>query len=154
MEKYVGERAKDLIKTVDLPKMIRDILSAPNFEDILVEKLTKLAATEDGKMLNMMAPMFGGIKGLVPKIKPMIVGFAADMGDLLVDNFDPLKMIPIDKVRAEIERLMEEKLKLLTPESVKTLMEEVIRSHLGWLIVWGNVFGSLIGVVSVAFGYP
>ena len=42
----------------------------------------------------------------------------------------------------------------LTPEKVKTLMEEVIRTHLGWLIVWGNVFGSLIGVVSVALGYP
>jgi hypothetical protein len=33
------------------------------------------------------------------------------------------------------------------------LMEEVIRKHLGWLIMWGNVFGGLIGIVSLACGY-
>ena len=32
------------------------------------------------------------------------------------------------------------------------LMESVIREHLGWLIVWGNVFGALIGIISQAAG--
>ena len=49
---------------------------------------------------------------------------------------------------------MTEKLKELTPEKVKGLMEEVIRTHLGWLVVWGNVFGSLIGILSTIAGYP
>ncbi len=49
---------------------------------------------------------------------------------------------------------MTEKLQELTPEKVKELMEDVIRTHLGWLVVWGNVFGSLIGLASVALGYP
>ena len=35
----------------------------------------------------------------------------------------------------------------------KALMEEVIRKHLGWLIVWGNVFGGFIGLVSLLVGY-
>ena len=48
---------------------------------------------------------------------------------------------------------MTEKLQLLTADRVKELMEEVIRDHLGWLIVWGNVFGGVIGVVSLAAGY-
>ena len=42
---------------------------------------------------------------------------------------------------------------MLTPEIVKLMMEEVIRDHLGWLVVWGNVFGGIIGVVSLAAGY-
>jgi hypothetical protein len=29
----------------------------------------------------------------------------------------------------------------------------VMKAHLGWLVVWGNVFGGLIGVVSEAVGY-
>jgi len=49
---------------------------------------------------------------------------------------------------------MTEKLQELSPERVKLLMEEVIRTHLGWLIVWGNVFGSLIGILSKLAGYP
>ena len=40
------------------------------------------------------------------------------------------------------------RLQELTPEKVKTLMEEVIRTHLGWLIVWGNIFGGGIGVIT------
>ena len=27
------------------------------------------------------------------------------------------------------------------------MMANVIREHLGWLVVWGNVFGGLIGAV-------
>jgi len=30
---------------------------------------------------------------------------------------------------------------------------QVIREHLGWLVVWGNVFGAVIGLVSALFGY-
>jgi predicted alpha/beta superfamily hydrolase len=30
---------------------------------------------------------------------------------------------------------------------VKELVEEMIRTHLGWLIVWGNLFGGLIGLI-------
>ena len=49
---------------------------------------------------------------------------------------------------------MTEKLLELTPEIVRDLLEEVMRKHLGWLIVWGNVFGGLIGLVSTMAGYP
>lgn len=90
---------------------------------------------------------------MVPMIKPMLISFGKEMGDQLAENFDPLEYVTVDKVRAELDSLMTEKLKLLTPEIVKKLMEEVIRTHLGWLIVWGNVFGGLIGVVSQAAGY-
>ena len=42
------------------------------------------------------------------------------------------------------------KLEELTPEIVKGMMEQVMREHLGWLIVWGNIFGGAIGLVSRA----
>ena len=39
-------------------------------------------------------------------------------------------------------------------DEFRDLLEEVIRTHLGWLIVWGNVFGALIGLLSTMAGYP
>ena len=45
---------------------------------------------------------------------------------------------------------MEERLKELTAERVKGLIEAVMRAHLGWLVVWGNIFGGAIGVASEA----
>ena len=34
---------------------------------------------------------------------------------------------------------------------VKEIIQKMIRSHLGWLVVWGGVFGSLIGLASSFF---
>ena len=73
---------------------------------------------------------------------------------LLGKMFDAKSILSVDKLRTEIDTLMTEKLLELTPERVRDLLEEVIRTHLGWLVVWGNVFGSLIGVVSTMAGYP
>jgi hypothetical protein len=32
-------------------------------------------------------------------------------------------------------------------------IEAVMRAHLGWLVVWGNIFGGAIGVASELAGY-
>lgn len=55
----------------------------------------------------------------------------------------------VEVVKLEIDLLMTEKLELLTPQLVKTLIEEMIKQHLGWLIVWGNIFGGAIGILSM-----
>jgi len=67
-----------------------------------------------------------------------------------MSNFDLTKFLNISSIRTEIDKLMTTKLQELTPERVKALLETVIRSHLGWLIVWGNVFGGIIGVITIA----
>lgn len=48
----------------------------------------------------------------------------------------------VDLLRVRVDDLLTDKLQFLTPQAVKRLMEDVIREHLGWLIVWGNVFGA------------
>ena len=41
----------------------------------------------------------------------------------------------------------------LTPKMVRDLLFDVMHEHLGWLIVWGNVFGGIVGVISMAAGF-
>lgn len=36
---------------------------------------------------------------------------------------------------------------------MKKLIEVVMKTHLGWLVVWGNIFGGLIGIAAEAVGY-
>ena len=153
LEGYIRQRSRSLMESVDIGGKITDMLSKPDVDALLIEKFTAMAATPEGMMLQTMGGMFGGMAGLVPAIKPMLLGFGKEMGVMFAEKFDPMEVMSVAKVRAELESLMTEKLKLLTPEIVKNLMEEVIRSHLGWLIVWGNVFGGSIGIVCLAAGY-
>lgn len=48
-----------------------------------------------------------------------------------------------------IEGIVEARLEELTPMMVKEMLHNLMKEHLGWLVVWGGVFGGLIGLVSV-----
>ncbi|RRS30149.1 MAG: hypothetical protein P794_08315 [Epsilonproteobacteria bacterium (ex Lamellibrachia satsuma)] len=52
---------------------------------------------------------------------------------------------------ASVEGLITRRLEELTPKMVKELVQKLIKEHLGWLVVWGGVFGGLIGLVSSFF---
>jgi len=47
-----------------------------------------------------------------------------------------------------IEKIVDARLDELTPLMVKEIVQRLIREHLEWLVVWGGVFGGLIGVIS------
>jgi uncharacterized membrane protein YheB (UPF0754 family) len=47
-----------------------------------------------------------------------------------------------------IEKVIDSRLNELTPQMVKEIVQKLIKEHLGWLVVWGGVFGGLIGLAS------
>ena len=58
----------------------------------------------------------------------------------------------VGALRQQVDELLATKLEELTPQVVRQMMEDVMREHLGWLIVWGNVFGGVIGLLAHALG--
>lgn len=56
--------------------------------------------------------------------------------------------VSIKKLRIEIECLLTTKLEEISADTVKNLLERVIRDHLGWIIVWGNIFGGVVGILT------
>ena len=99
-----------------------------------------------------MLSMFGGIKALDPLkepfkekttvlVKEVIINSAPDMAELTKQSLD------IPAIRASLIDMVDQRLNDLTPAHVKTIVQDMIRQHLGWLVVWGGIFGGLIGLL-------
>lgn len=48
----------------------------------------------------------------------------------------------------KIDKIVIERLNELNAKMVKNLIQKMIKEHLGWLVVWGALFGGMIGLVS------
>ena len=56
-----------------------------------------------------------------------------------------------DDMLESIENVIDSRLDELTPAMVKDIIQRLIKEHLGWLVVWGGIFGGLIGTISSFF---
>jgi len=56
-----------------------------------------------------------------------------------------------EAIRSKLELMIDDRLNEMTPTMVKEIIQQMIRKHLGWLVVWGCVFGGLIGLAVTAF---
>ena len=51
-----------------------------------------------------------------------------------------------DGFAKKLDSLLRARLDEMTPSMIKEIMQRMIKHHLGWLVVWGGVFGGLIGL--------
>eukprot|EP00028_Trichosphaerium_sp_Am-I-7-wt_P001564 CAMPEP_0168521534 /NCGR_PEP_ID=MMETSP0405-20121227/8725_1 /TAXON_ID=498012 /ORGANISM="Trichosphaerium sp, Strain Am-I-7 wt" /LENGTH=165 /DNA_ID=CAMNT_0008542795 /DNA_START=317 /DNA_END=814 /DNA_ORIENTATION=- len=145
LSKYMSAKIGQFFGSLDIESKITGFLESEQVEEIIDNKLSELSARPEGMWLSMMGIDPANLK---PMIKPFIVGMGADIGPTLMTNIDPMSFINVEKIRQEVDNLMVTKLQELNAGRVKKLMEDVIRKHLGWLIVWGNVFGGILGLIT------
>lgn len=114
-----------------------------DFERVFDHLADAIVESPMGGMLNML----GGRKALEPLKQPIIgklKGVVAELasGDASADGSELT-----DGLVRQVEQIIDNRLAELTPQKVKEIVEAMIREHLGWLVVWGGVFGGLIGLV-------
>jgi len=161
MQSYLGQRGAELLQRY-LPVMeakLQEAADSGALDEPIVRNVDGIIAKGDamGSMLMMASMTLGGGvtggAGLLPHLKPLLVQSGAEALRALAARLDVGAMIDVGAVRGELDALMETKLEYLTAQRVKALLERIFREHLGWLIVWGAVFGGLIGIVSQAAGF-
>ena len=106
-----------------------------------------------------MLSMLGGKEALKPLKEPFIANLRSTVIDITQsDMFTDMlhkqfeKPDVISGLKADIENIIDKRLRELTPQMVKTIIQDMIRRHLGWLVVWGGFFGALIGYISASLG--
>jgi uncharacterized membrane protein YheB (UPF0754 family) len=116
----------------------------------LDELFDDLIVSIKGSSLGSMFSMIGGEKVMAP----LRVPFTAQCEKRIAGVLEEIDLTEIfeaehdfEKFRNKVEGMVDHHLDGLTPKMVKDIIERMIRSHLGWLVVWGGVFGALIGVI-------
>lgn len=101
-----------------------------------------------------MLGMFGGEKALEPLQEPFIKKMKVAINDIVhTDTFqaliqETLKNSDISEdMSKKIDSVVQARLDELNPKMVKNLVQDMIKEHLGWLVVWGGIFGGLIGLI-------
>ncbi len=90
--------------------------------------------------------MMGGKKVLQPLREPVTEKLKGVIAELA--SAQPEKNKGSDFTSTLIlqaEHIIDSRLEELTPKKVKEIVQDMIHKHLGWLVVWGGVFGGIIG---------
>ena len=143
-EEYLERFLAEQMAGEDVGEKVQKVLASDEVDAIIDRKLEELAESPQGMMIQLV-----GTQTVKPLGKQFGIGFGSEIAPLWAGGAGT----EVKAMRAQVDGLLETKLEELTPDRVKEMMEEVIREHLGWLIVWGNVFGGTIGLLSKALGY-
>jgi uncharacterized membrane protein YheB (UPF0754 family) len=134
-------------KTIDFEKILNKTDFSPAYESLK----EAVMQSSFGGMLG----MFGGESALEPlrepftkKLQASIIKISASDAFQEVVN-DALKSEDLSKdVYEKLSKIVNTRLEELTPKMVKEIIQEMIKEHLGWLVIWGAVFGGVIGYAS------
>ena len=133
-----------------LAPVIEKVDLSPSF-DSLVKVIME---SSFGGMLGML----GGEEALTPLKEPFIANMKSSLIEMTQqESFQQLLREELEQpdvmaeIQQQIEDIVQQRLDELTPQLVKEIIQEMIKKHLGWLVVWGGVFGALIGLVSATF---
>tara|TARA_A100001037_G_scaffold306312_1_gene350638 strand:+ start:3586 stop:4269 length:684 start_codon:yes stop_codon:yes gene_type:complete len=134
LENKVSLKKNDLSKELDY--------------DLIFTKLTE--AIEESSLGSMLG-MVGGKKALEPlkePVKKKIKEVVEDVSNKIVEENDKTA----ESVRKDLEEIIDQRLVELTSQHVKIIIKQMIHKHLGWLVVWGGVFGFFIGIILGVLG--
>ncbi|CAA6811899.1 MAG: Unknown protein [uncultured Sulfurovum sp.] len=134
-------------KKINLAPLVESADFSPAFDALS----SSVMESKFGDMLN----MFGGEKALenlrepfAKKLKSAVIGIVSSDSFKAQMDYHISNSSLNDDILKTLDDLITKRLNELSPKMVNELIHELIHTHLGWLIVWGAVFGGAIGLIS------
>ena len=133
---------------------LRELSSDIPYDKLFLKLKQGVIASPLGPMLQ----MFGGEQALDQLEEPVTAKMREAITEILQDEQLLARIkgkireaLPLDLLLSKVEGIVEARLAELTPELVKMIIQQMIREHLGWLVVWGGLFGGIMGMIAYIF---
>jgi uncharacterized membrane protein YheB (UPF0754 family) len=137
--------------TVNLAPVIEKVDLTPAFNHLV----TVIEQSSFGPML----AMVGGSEAIQPMKSPFIEKMKLSIQEITQsEHFNTLLREELEQpdvisgMRNKVSDIIEKRLNELTPALVKDIVQTMIKKHLGWLVVWGGIFGGSIGLIAALTG--
>jgi uncharacterized membrane protein YheB (UPF0754 family) len=129
---------------------------APVIEKVdLTPAFNHLVAVIEQSSFGPMLAMVGGSDAIQPMKSPFIEKMKLSIQEITqTEHFSTLLREELEQpdmvsgMRDKVSDIIEKRLNELTPALVKDIVQTMIRKHLGWLVVWGGIFGGSIGLIA------
>ena len=147
LKKFYEAEFSGVKQSVDFEKVLNKTDFTPAY-DSLKESIVQ---SPFGGMLG----MFGGEEALEPLREPFVEKLKKSI--IKISKSDSFQNILNETLKSEdlnesihkkISQIVDKRLNELTPKMVKEMVQNIIKEYLGWLVIWGAVFGGLIGFIS------
>ena len=120
-----------------------DMKDAIDFDRVFAGLVEAIEGSPMGSMLGML----GGKKALEPLKEPVTL----KLQEIMLEMKDTASAASEEQSLTSsfllrVEQIVDQRLDELTPVQVKNIIQEMIRKHLGWLVVWGGAVGGFIGL--------
>ena len=133
---------------------------APVIEKVdLTPAFNHLVAVIEQSSFGPMLAMVGGSEAIQPMKSPFIEKMKLSIQEITqTEQFNTLLREELEQpdmvsgMRDKVSDIIEKRLNELTPALVKDIVQTMIKKHLGWLVVWGGIFGGSIGLIAALTG--
>lgn len=131
----------------DFGPIIEETDLSPSFDALI----SAVMESSFGSMLSMV----GGKDALTPLKEPFVEKMKISLQDITKSaEFQETVHQQLSSstatgdIHEKVDGVVQKRLDELTPQLVKDIIQQMIRDHLGWLVVWGGLFGGLIGLAA------
>lgn len=147
LSRFFQDEMQSAKNTVDFEKILNKTDFTPAYNSLK----ESVMESSFGGMLG----MFGGVAALEPLKDPFTKKLQASIIDITKSKAfqevldESLKSDALsDDIYNKLSSIVDRRLNELTPVMVKVMVQNIIKEHLGWLVIWGAVFGGVIGFIS------
>ncbi len=148
---FTKEQLAKFFQEEDKKIDLAPVVNSTDFKPAFLALKQSVMESKLGEALN----FFGGEKALEPleepfskKLKSAVVKIVSSNAFKEQINHHLQNSSLNDDLIVSIETLVTKRLNDLTPKMVNDLVYELIHTHLGWLVIWGGIFGGIIGLLS------